>query len=294
MNLNPRERRRAARRQPTARPDGAAPPSRSARRSRLARQARRAAAVVAVPLGAAVSVLMTPAAGDPSALAAQVQNPDATPFNGTSAVGALFTDKNGKLKHFCTASVVKSPAENLLITAAHCMQGKKLTPAGAVVFAPGYHDGTFPHGRWIVRASHVDSRWKKNQDPNDDVAFLIAGQPNRRIQKYTGAETLETKAKLPQQVQVIGYPDTASLPVTCTGLARSFTKGSIRGLVFDCTGYTDGTSGGPFLANVSSSTGDGKVIGVIGGYEQGGDKADVSYSSRFLANIEDLYKSVTS
>jgi V8-like Glu-specific endopeptidase len=239
-------------------------------------------------------VLLTPAAGDSVALAAQLNRPAATPFNGTAAVGALFVDKNGKLTHFCTASVVHSPHGNLLITAAHCMQGRALKPAGRITFAPGYHDGRFPHGRWLVRAIYVDSAWKKNQNPNDDVAFLLAGRAGLRIEKHTGAETLETNATLPQQVRVIGYPDTTNLPVTCDAPARVFEPNHPRQLVFDCDGYTNGTSGGPFLAHVSRTTGAGKVMGVIGGFEQGGNTPDVSYSPRFLANVAALYKTATS
>jgi V8-like Glu-specific endopeptidase len=259
----------------------------------LARPARRTAVAAAAPLVAAACVLMTPSAGDPSALAATAQAPDATSFEGGPAVGALFTDKSGTLSHFCTASVVASPDENLVITAAHCMMGRSLSPAGSVIFAPGYHDGKFPYGRWAVRAKYVDSAWSKHQSPNDDVAFLVVGPPGWRIQKHTGAQTLWTGAKLPQQVHVIGYPDSADLPITCTGLARPYDKGSLRQMVFDCTGYTDGTSGGPFLTDVSGRTGDGKVIGVIGGYEQGGLKPAVSYSAKFLASVAALYKTAT-
>jgi hypothetical protein len=61
-------------------------------------------------------------------------------------------------------------------------------------------------------------------------------------------------------------------------------------LEFDCGGYTDGTSGGPFLANVSASSGQGTVIGVIGGYEQGGDLPQVSYSVAFGAAVAVLYQ----
>ena len=60
-------------------------------------------------------------------------------------------------------------------------------------------------------------------------------------------------------------------------------------LEFDCGAYTDGTSGGPFLADVDPATGQGAVIGVIGGYEQGGDTPEVSYSSVFGANVAALY-----
>jgi hypothetical protein len=59
---------------------------------------------------------------------------------------------------------------------------------------------------------------------------------------------------------------------------------------FDCAGYTDGTSGGPFLARWDAATGRGTIIGVIGGYEQGGDIASVSYSPRFGRAVQELYQ----
>jgi V8-like Glu-specific endopeptidase len=236
---------------------------------------------------------MSPPASDPVALAAQLTWPGATAFSGTSAVGALFSDAHGRLAHFCSASVVHSPRGNLLITAAHCMQGKNLKPTGAITFAPGYHAGRFPHGRWIVRAVYVDSGWKRTQNPDDDVAFLLAGRPGLRIERYTGSETLDTGVPLPQRVRVIGYPDRTNLPVACTGPARAFNPGHLHQMVFDCAGFSNGTSGGPFLAHTTTA-GTGKVIGVIGGYQGGGDTPDVSYSARFLANVAVLYKTATS
>ncbi len=213
------------------------------------------------------------------------------PFNGTAAVGALFTRSGGKLgAHFCTASVVSSPAGDLLITAAHCMQGKSLAPAGSIAFAPGYHNGRFPHGLWVVTAIYVDSAWATDHNPDDDVAFLIAGRPGTHIQQSTGAETLRID-RPPQWVQVIGYPNATDRPITCTAPARSFGR---RQLVFDCDNYTAGTSGGPFLAHVNPKTGDGWVIGVIGGYQQGGNTPNVSYSPRFLAPVLALYQTAIS
>jgi V8-like Glu-specific endopeptidase len=211
------------------------------------------------------------------------------PFRGTAAVGALFTTTGGTLgTHFCTASVVDSPAGNLLITAAHCMAGLSLSPAGNVVFAPGYHDGSFPYGTWPVTAEYTDQRWQQSQDPDDDVAFLVAGLPGTELQSLTGAETLMVDQP-PQPVEVIGYPDGADEPITCTAPAGGFDGASQ--MVFDCDDYTNGTSGGPFLANVSRATGDGWLIGVIGGYQQGGDTPDISYSPRFSAAVQSLYLS---
>ncbi len=216
-------------------------------------------------------------------------------FSGTAAVGALFLTKKGKLEHFCSAAVVRSPQEDLVITAAHCVWGKTLGTKGNVIFGPGWHNGKFPKGRWLVMSATVDSKWRADKNPNDDVAFLVVRNGSQKIQKVTGAETLETGTKLPQTVQVIGYPNSTSEPVKCTGAATQL-KGRkyLHQLVFDCDGYTDGTSGGPFLMRVDKSTGAGEVIGVIGGYQDGGVSPNVSYSSQFLSNIADLYKQVTS
>jgi V8-like Glu-specific endopeptidase len=261
------------------------------RRRGAGRLVRHAVAAAGFGLAlAAALVLMVPAAGDPVALAAPLNVADANSFGGTPAVGALFYRQGGRLQHFCTASVVRSKHENLLATAAHCMLGRKLTPAGTVVFAPGYHNGRFPYGQWIVRAAYTDRQWRAHQDPDDDVAFLVAGRAGRRIQKYTGGETLVTGARLPQEVRVMGYPDSSSSPVFCDAAARAFSKRRLRQMVFYCTDYTNGTSGGPFLARVSGATDTGRLIGVIGGYERGGFTPDVSYSARFGGSVAALFR----
>jgi V8-like Glu-specific endopeptidase len=228
----------------------------------------------------------------PAALASgQPDSGGGTVIDGAAAIGALFTSSDGKLgTHFCTASVVSSPQGNLLITAAHCLQGRSLSPAGSIVFAPGYHNGRFPHGIWVVTTEFVDAAWAKNQNPDDDVAFLVAGRKGTHIQRHTGAETLRIDQPA-QVVHVIGYPDQTDEPLTCTAPARNFND---HEMVFDCNNFTNGTSGGPFLADVNAKTGEGSVIGVIGGYENGGDTPDVSYSPRFFSVILALYRTAVS
>ncbi len=207
-------------------------------------------------------------------------------YTGTPAVGALFTLSGGHLgSHFCTASVVNSSVKDLVITAAHCLHGKR---PGQVAFVPGYHRHREPYGAWTVTRVFVDAAWASSANPNDDVAFLVVSQPGTStpVQELTGGENLATGWKAAQRVQVIGYPDGRQRPITCTARTRPF--GS-RQMEFDCGGYTDGTSGGPFLANVHPATGLGAVIGVIGGYEQGGDTPSVSYSARFGHAVRELY-----
>jgi V8-like Glu-specific endopeptidase len=216
-------------------------------------------------------------------------------FEGTSAVGALFTKNGSNLgSHFCSASVVHSPKGNLLITAAHCMSGQSLQAPNGVVFAPGYHDGQFPLGVWNVTAVYVTANWNAQQDPNDDVAFLTVATSGKTIEQVAGAEQLGDFTTLPTQAEVIGYPDTTEQPVACTAPAVPYQVGGLRQMEFTCNGYTTGTSGGPFLINVNPATGEGQIIGVIGGYEQGGVTPMVTYSSEFLDNVAALYKLATS
>jgi V8-like Glu-specific endopeptidase len=207
-------------------------------------------------------------------------------YDGTAAVGALFTTSGGRLgTHFCTASVVNSSVKDLVITAAHCLHGKQ---PGQVAFVPEYHRHREPFGTWTVTRVFVDAAWASSANPDDDVAFLVVSQPGNStpVQEVTGGENLATGWKAAQLVQVIGYPDGRQRPITCSARTRPF---GLRQMEFDCGGYTDGTSGGPFLANVHPATGLGAVLGVIGGYEQGGDTPSVSYSARFGQAVRDLY-----
>jgi V8-like Glu-specific endopeptidase len=207
-------------------------------------------------------------------------------FGGVAAVGALFTMSSGKLgSHFCTASVVHSPRGDLAVTAAHCVTGKP----GQIVFVPGYANGQEPYGVWPVTAVYTDQAWQASQNPDDDVAFLrLSGAGDGvPIEDVTGAEQIDTGWQAHPLVQVIGYPDGADQPVLCANWTKTFSPTQLE---FDCGGYTNGTSGGPFVADVSAVSGEGTIIGVIGGYEQGGDTPDVSYASAFGTAVAALYQ----
>jgi V8-like Glu-specific endopeptidase len=217
---------------------------------------------------------------------AQPAHVSASPFGGTAAVGALFHLTPGGLgRHFCTATVVDSPVKDLVITAAHCVWGQR---PGDIAFVPGYRNSSHPYGVWAVRQIVVDSGWRNSKNPNRDVAFLVVGKRGRPgVQRLTGGARLGTGWPPRTWVHVIGYPDGAQWPVICGNRTRPFGPHQLR---FDCGGYPDGTSGGPFLARWNAAAGTGTVIGVIGGYEQGGYLASVSYSPRFRHAIRSLYR----
>ncbi|HEY3956437.1 MAG TPA: hypothetical protein VGM53_23965 [Streptosporangiaceae bacterium] len=273
-------------------------PGKAARRRGVA-GARLAGVAVAATL---VVAAMTPAAHGAARLAVRfaaamnsiprtaaptaMRLPVGRSFGGTSAVGALFTESaGGHLRtHFCTASVVDSPHADLAVTAAHCVARH----SGPMAFVPGWRDGRAPYGVWTVRQVLVDRAWTSSASIDDDVAFLvIAPAHGARIERVTGAERvgIDRLGRLP--VEVIGYPDREDDPVTCHGRTSVPLPHQLE---FDCGRYTDGTSGGPFLMDAGRGAGPGTVIGVIGGYEQGGDVAQISYAAEFGPNVGSLYR----
>jgi V8-like Glu-specific endopeptidase len=210
------------------------------------------------------------------------------PYGETSPVGALFSltapDELGS--HFCTGSVVDSASGDLVITAAHCVVGHA---AGRMAFVPDYGAGKQPHGIWTVTAVIVDKHWRSSQDPDDDFAFLTVRRTGTRVslETLTGGEAVAVGVHAGRAVKVAGYPDTADGMISCDNTAHAF---SASQFTFSCAGFSDGTSGGPLLANVSPADGLDTVIGVIGGYEQGGSTTSVSYAARFRGEFGALYR----
>jgi V8-like Glu-specific endopeptidase len=210
------------------------------------------------------------------------------PFGRTSPVGALFMlTSAGQLEHhFCTASVVDSPAGDLVLTAAHCMQGRSWHE---MAFVPDYAGGRAPYGVWTVSRMLVNRQWQASGNPDDDFAFLVVTRngSTANLEKLTGGEAIATGEPAGQVVDVVGYPDSLDGSISCQNATAAFGPTQYA---FDCDGFTAGTSGSPFLADVSPAEGLDSVIGVLGGYEDGGISPSVSYATRFNAQLRALYK----
>ncbi|HWG25551.1 trypsin-like serine peptidase [Actinospica sp.] len=219
-------------------------------------------------------------------------------FPGLPQVGALFgsADYTGSsASHFCTATVIDSPAGDLVLTAAHCVWDASTGTYthSSITFAPGYDNGLNSHlgGAWTVAQIDVPAGYKADGDPVDDYALLeIVPQHGLSIERVTGGLRLAT-TRLPEQVAVVGYNDlvydvSGNEPIICRATAFEETDAGEPWSRFNCDNYQDGTSGGPWI------TRGGDVVGVIGGYEQGGDSPNWSYSTIFNQATIDFYRSV--
>jgi hypothetical protein len=117
------------------------------------------------------------------------------------------------------------------------------------------------------------------------VAFVaLAARAGRRIGDVVGADRIGFDPVAGGTIRLTGYPDGAADATTCLGTPTRASAGALR---VACTGFSAGTSGSPWLTGPARGT--GTVVGVIGGYQQGGDTPDVSYSSYFGADVRQLY-----
>ena len=233
-----------------------------------------------------VAVLAVAGCAGPAGAAGSIAPVSATAASRSSdvrwpATGALFNappDQHGD--HYCSASVVHTPAGNTVMTAAHCVADGNGTPAHTgMSFVPGYHDHSDPFGVWTVTAAVVDDAWLDHADPDHDIAFLTVSQDGAPpIEQVVGGYHLILDPGSTTAVDALGYPDAADAPTTRSGVT---TRYSPTQLELDAPGLADGTSGGPWLRTEPNRAAGNEtdVIAVTGGYDQGGLDPDTSYAT---------------
>ncbi|MGJ0119309.1 trypsin-like serine peptidase [Williamsia sp. MIQD14] len=171
-------------------------------------------------------------------------------------------------RHTCTAESIHSTTGDLMLTAAHCVSA--ITAPLHVV--PGYAAGREPFGAWSVTAVYLDPAWISGQDDNHDFAILRVAPPpgkhRRSLEATTGRGYSLAPFRAGVGVRVIGYgAGSGDSPVGCRGSTR-IARGAPT---ITCRGLVDGTSGSPWLVKRS-------VIGIVGGFHQGGCVSFISHS----------------
>src|SRR5439155_3587094 len=129
---------------------------------------------------------------------------------------------------------------------------------------------------------------KTSHDPKHDYALLVVapriiGGIAKNIEDVVGSYVLGSAPPAGSKVTVDGYvAGVRDRPITCT--ANTYRTSGYPS--FDCDGFANGTSGGPWIRS-------GSVVGVIGGLHQGGCTPRTSYSSPFGADVRaDLARAV--
>ena len=213
----------------------------------------------------------------------------------SSPIGVLAGSNSGS-GHYCSGSVVDSPHHNVVLTAAHCVWDTDPAKT-AVWFLPNFHDGK-PDGTYgsyratkIVvpakykqwRATHPAPAGQDRTNPYD-FAFLIV---NGDVQGRTGALSPVVNLNVHNiATTVAGYNHPSGNLSVCRSTANGWSFQGNWYVQVNCptVALSGGTSGGPFI-----ETNTNKVIGVMGGYQEGGPTPYVEYSSWFQGDFAAAY-----
>jgi hypothetical protein len=211
----------------------------------------------------------SPVAGSPTATsAAQPPDQETNPaFDGLfpqRVHGKLFISF-GSQDGSCSATIVRSRARNLLLTAGHCVVepgGGGIEPVWAqnVVFVPSYRNASGPFGAWPAARLSAPVRWVREPLIGLDVAAVnVNAAPQGQIQDLLGARGVSfnrpaSKYKKGRtRFNIFGYPgepsafyDTERL-IVCNGTPfRGFERFSGSPVGGPCN-MKQGSSGGAWV-----------------------------------------------
>jgi V8-like Glu-specific endopeptidase len=224
--------------------------------------------------------------------------PGTPPASTTGRV--FFTDHLGNW-YSCSGSLVNSPAQNVVITAGHCVYG---TAGGEIpgpegyhrnwVFAPGYSNGYAPFGWWTARMLWTDPTYFFNQDEQDDLgaAVLNTNSAGQNAVALLGGQGMAWNQNPNQYVFDFGYP--AGSPFNgqtmqeCDGSANWNGWPWVNMEMLTCN-FTGGSSGGPWLIDFNGEWGYINSVNDSSGYFLAGGQMAGMY---FGNNAAQLYSSV--
>jgi V8-like Glu-specific endopeptidase len=118
--------------------------------------------------------------------------------------------KFGSFKYTCSATVVESRTQSVVMTAGHCVHagGRKGRWATNWLFAPGYQDQVAPFGTWTAQRLFTTKGWRKHVRFADDIG-AAALQPNaagQTVESVVGSRGIAFNLPRYQAYRAFGYP----------------------------------------------------------------------------------------
>ncbi|MFC8829854.1 trypsin-like serine peptidase [Streptomyces sp. NPDC057137] len=191
--------------------------------------------------------------------------PKAKPYKGVAlkTVGRLFFVNAKGADTWCSATAVKSANRSAVMTAAHCvrMGSSPGNTNTTMVFVPGYNKGKKPYGVFAVRTAATPRAWV-NDSTNDMAALVVdTDKSGKKLTDVVGGQPIAFNRPVGGTVSALGYsatsPQLGEELLRCVGK----TKKEHGTQVIPCD-LTGGSSGGPWLADFSATTGKGTLVSV--------------------------------
>ncbi len=210
-----------------------------------------------------------------------------------STIGVLFFSQRGS-DYRCSAAVV---GENALWTAGHCVHDGSGEPAGwsdDVVFVPAYKDGSEPYGRWEYFDLVTRVAWYDTGDLRFDIGGVILN-PNgaqQSVQVVVGSLGFAYNLNSKQHWFNIAYPSESpfngkTMQICAGSFARYAAHISHPTPVGMGCDMTKGSSGGAWIINFSSSSGNANYVNGSNSFRYTGEGEEI-YSPYFGDAAKDL------
>lgn len=179
--------------------------------------------------------------------------PNAATSSAYAPIGKIFGRIPGQGDFQCSGSVVQSPNQRVVLTAAHCLIARGQF-ADRLLFIPASRNGEEPLGRWVSDELFVPGGYPSTENPKLDYgAAVIAPQEGQTVQSVAGFRKVRTSTKSRQTFRALGYPGNKARGQRLWGCRSKLQleltlPGGHDPLGIGCD-MTFGASGGPWIGS---------------------------------------------
>jgi hypothetical protein len=199
----------------------------------------------------------------------------------TSQGKVFFVDPGTNTAYECSGGTINNPTGDMVITAGHCVydNGRWMTDW---IYVPAYYNGPTRYGTWFSSQMTTFPQWTLDSNPNYDFAIVnvAPSSTGATLVATAGGNGLEYDESYVQNVVIWGYPGGILIPYYC--VATTFEQNA--GEVGAPCNLPNGVSGGPWLDDYNTATGEGYAFGV----NSFGTSSDI-YSPYFTSSMDGLY-----
>lgn len=170
-------------------------------------------------------------------------------------VGKVFFTKAGGGNYVCSGSTINNPTRNVVSTAAHCIHGGKNGQNHQNwMYAPLYHDGATPHGKWPAKLFHATKGWTNHSYHWWDFAFVnVWPVDGVRLVEKTGGNGISFNQGKTIPVTALAYPAETPYDGTKQIYCKTNLHWAAAAQVKIFCGLTGGASGGPIFQNYDNA-----------------------------------------
>ena len=179
--------------------------------------------------------------------------------------GKVFFTLGGS-NYVCSGSSTTSNNHDVVATAGHCVNEGPGAYATNWAFVPAYDDGARPYGTFTARSLVTTSQWANSGDFDYDVAFAVMNPVGGvDLTDTVGSQGIGFNLARGSYMYSFGYPAANPYDGTdiawCHGTVIQDTFGGSQDQGLNCN-MTGGSSGGPWFAGYSETSGVGTLNSV--------------------------------